>query len=63
MHVSLIVAFLHQYISLLVISLHLLACERNSCGVEVVDKLATEVEVINKKELLASFSQGITTVK
>lgn len=29
----------------------------------MVDKLATEVGVINEKELLASFSQGITTVK
>lgn len=29
----------------------------------MVDKLATDVEVINRKELLASFSQRITTVK
>lgn len=29
----------------------------------MVDKLATEVEVINKEELLASFRQGITTAK
>lgn len=29
----------------------------------MLDKLATEVGVINMKELLASFSQGITTVK